>query len=99
MAYGVALVFGPGVTEDDYWAVNDKLGMDRQGNGDWPEGILFHTGGPTADGGWVVMELWDKKESQTAWMTGRLGAALGAVGVPAPSQVIESNTVHHRFAG
>jgi hypothetical protein len=96
MSYGLVLVF-ENVTEQDYWAVNDKLGIDRDGNGPWPEGMKFHTGGPTGNGGWVVIEQWDSKASHEAFMTNRLGPALGAVGVPAPAQVIETNTVNEQF--
>lgn len=96
MSYGLVLVFD-GVTEQDYWAVNDKLGIDRDGNGPWPAGMKFHAGGPTANGGWVVIEQWDSKASQEAFMANRLGPALGAVGVKAPSQVIETETVNEQF--
>lgn len=94
MAYGIVLRFED-VTEEHYWAVNDKLGIDRSGNGEYPSGLLTHAGGPTPDG-WVVIELWDSKSNQEAWMAGRLGAALAAVGVPAPVQVIETDTVNDR---
>ena len=94
MAYGIVLVF-EGVTADQYWAVNDKLGIKADGSGDWPKGIKSHTGGPT-DTGWIVTEVWDSKADQEAFMSGRLGAALGAVGLPAPVQVIESELVNYQ---
>jgi len=92
MAYGIVLRFED-VNEGHYWSVNEKLGIDRDGKGDYPNGLLTHAGGPTPDG-WVVIELWDTKASQEAWMAGRLGAALAAAGVPAPVQVIETDTVN-----
>jgi hypothetical protein len=95
MAYGIVLVFD-NVTADQYWAVNDKLGIQADGTGDWPAGIRSHTGGPTEGGGWVVSEVWDSKADQEAFMGSRLGAALGAVGVPAPSQVIESDLANYQ---
>jgi len=52
MSYGIALVF-EGVSEADYWAVNSKLGIGRDGSGEWPEGMKSHVGGPTPNG-WVV---------------------------------------------
>ena len=93
MAYGIVLAFD-GVGADQYWAVNERLGIKPDGSGDWPAGMLSHAGGPTASG-WVVLEIWDKKADQEAFMASRLGSALGAVGLPAPSQVIESELVNH----
>jgi hypothetical protein len=97
MAYGLVLVFD-GVTEEHYWSVNEKLGIDRSGSGDYPAGLLVHLGGPTANG-WVVSEVWDAKASQLAFMEGRLGQALAASGVPAPTQVIETDSANFQIAG
>jgi hypothetical protein len=94
MPYGIVLVF-EGVGADQYWAVNEKLGINRDGSGDWPAGILSHTGGSTATG-WVVAEVWNSKADQEAFMGSRLGAALGAVGLPQPSQIIESDVVNYQ---
>jgi hypothetical protein len=92
MAYGLMLAF-ENVNEDHYWAVNEKLGIGRDGKGDYPKGLISHLGGPTANG-WVVMEVWQSKADQEAFMATRLGAALGAAGVPAPAQLIETNAVN-----
>ena len=97
MAYGLVLVFED-VNEDHYWSVNDKIGVDRDGNGTYPPGLIVHTGGPTPTG-WVVMEVWDSKDSQTAFMASQLGQALQESGVPAPSQVIETDTVNFQQLG
>jgi hypothetical protein len=92
MSYALVLVF-EGVTEDDYWKVNDSLGVGRDGSGDWPDGILSHAGGPTPNG-WLVIEKWESKAAQEAFMASRLGAAIAAAGVPAPVQILETNTVN-----
>lgn len=94
MSFAIVIVF-EGVTEADYWAVNDQLGIDRDGTGDWPDGIKSHAAGPTADG-WLVVEKWESKAAQEAFMSGRLGAALAAVGVSAPTHVFETNTVNDK---
>jgi hypothetical protein len=96
MPYGIVLVFD-GVGADKYWAVNEHLGIKPDGSGDWPAGMLSHTGGPTATG-WVVAEVWNSKGDQESFMASRLGAALGAVGVPEPVQVIESDLVNYHTA-
>ena len=43
-----------------------------------------------------MSEVWDSKADQEAFMASRLGAALGAVGVPAPVQIIESELVNYQ---
>ena len=88
MAYGIVLAFD-GVGADQYWAVNEKLGINRDGTGDWPSGLRSHAGGPT-EGGWVVLEVWDNRADHESFMASRLGSALSEVGLPAPSQIIES---------
>ena len=94
MPYGIVLVFD-GVGADQYWAVNERLGINPDGSGNWPDGILSHAGGSTATG-LVVTEVWNSKADQEAFMASRLGAALAEVGLPAPAQVIESDLVNYR---
>src|SRR5688500_14262367 len=94
MSYGIVLAF-EGVGSDQYWAVNEKLGIKPDGTGDWPAGIVSRAGGPTATG-WVVTEIWNSKADQEAFMGSRLGAALAEVGLPAPSQIIESELVNYQ---
>jgi hypothetical protein len=88
VAAAIILEFDERVGRDQYDAVNAELGLDPdQGTGDWPKGLTTHVAGPTDSGGWIVAEVWDSKDDHAAWMGGRLGAALGAVGVPAPTRV------------
>jgi hypothetical protein len=85
-----------GVTVDQYNAVNAQLGLDPDtGAGDSPAGLLSHTGATTAAGDLVVFELWDSQASQAAFMGGRLGAALGQAGLPAPTRVEWLTVVGH----
>jgi len=98
MSYGLVYVF-EGVTEEQYWAVNEKLGIGKDGSGDWPQGLIAHSGGPLPDGGWTVIERWDSKASQEAFMATRLGAALGAVNVAPPVHVYETETVNDQYFG
>jgi len=77
-----------GVSADQYKAVNTILGIDPvTGEGDWPDGLLSHTGASDPQGGLVVFEVWDLQESQRAFMVSRLGPALGQVGLPEPTRV------------
>ena len=85
MSEAIILEFD-GVGSDKYQEVNVALGIDPDtGEGDWPDGLLAHTGASSA-GGLVVLELWDSKDAQAAFMASRLGPALGGAGLPEPSR-------------
>jgi hypothetical protein len=87
MPEAVILEFS-GVGAENYHAVNAVLGIDyAAGTGDWPDGLLSHTGATTAGGGLVVFEVWDSQASQEAFMSSRLGPALGQTEMPAPSRL------------
>jgi hypothetical protein len=100
MAVGVLLEFD-GVGVEQYNAVNERLQIDMAtGQGDWPEGLLFHAGG-AKPGGWVVMEVWASQEDQRRFMEGRLGRALQEVGVTEPPTRVEwlDLAAHHYRGG
>jgi hypothetical protein len=85
-----------GVSADDYKAVNAILGLDpATGGGDWPAGLLSHTGAAGPGGGFIVFEVRDSRESQGAWMASRLGPALGQAGVREPARVEWLSVVGH----
>ena len=75
-----------GVDEDMYHSVNKILGVDQSGKGDWPDGILSHTGAIEGDS-IVVFEVWESRAKQEAFMSARLGPALAQAGVPQPSRM------------
>jgi hypothetical protein len=82
MAAGLILQFPASVGEQEYDAVNSRLGWNpRTAEGDWPAGLQSHSAG-TSDEGWVVTEVWESKDAQAAFMKSRLGPAL--VGQPEP---------------
>lgn len=87
MADGLLLEF-EGVGLDQYRAVNKALGINvATGEGEWPEGLLFHAGG-TGAGGLIVYEVWESQDAQGRFMSGRLGRALQEGGITAaPSRV------------
>jgi hypothetical protein len=91
MAEALILEF-EGPTAEQYAGVNKALGIDPEtGEGDWPDGLLDHTGAFGEH--LVVFELWESKDKQAAFMESKLGPALGQVGLPEPSRV-EWMTVH-----
>ena len=86
MAEALVLEFD-GIGPDEYEAVNRELGIDpAAGEGNWPAGLQWHGAGAT-DGGWSVIEVWESREAQAAFMQERLGAALQAGGVTAVPRV------------
>lgn len=68
-----------GIGEAEYHKVNAELGIDSNGEGDWPDGLISHTAG-TNDGGLIVIEIWESREAQEAAMP-RLGAAIQKTGL------------------
>jgi hypothetical protein len=86
----------PGVTEAEYRNVNAQLGVDQDtGAGEWPPGIVSHTAGAT-DGHFYVVEVWESREAQAAFMHGRLGAALAADGIAVEPAVTWARVVGHQ---
>jgi hypothetical protein len=82
MAAGLILQFPPSVGEQEYDAVNARLGVNpRTGEGDWPAGMQSHSAGASAEG-WVVTEIWQSKDAQAEFMRSRLGPALADLPEP-----------------
>jgi hypothetical protein len=81
-----------GVGRDDYEAVNEKLGIDPEGGGGWPEGLIHHTGAEKP-GGLVVFEVWESKDAQERFLNERLRPALEAANVTTPPTRVEWLTV------
>jgi hypothetical protein len=86
MSEAIILEFS-GVDAAKYREVNATLGIDPDtGEGDWPAGLLSHTGASSSNG-LLVLEVWDTRASQAAFMESRLGPALGKASMPEPSRV------------
>lgn len=96
MAHALLLEFD-GVDRDQYDAVNGKLNIDPEtGQGDWPDGLLYHAGAGK-DGGWVVFEIWESQDKQADFMNNRLGRALqegGISGPPARAEWLDLAAAH-----
>lgn len=83
MTEGLVLEF-EGVGREAYDAVNAQLGVNPyDGTGDWPPGLLHHSAGET-ESGLMVVEVWESREAQAAFMEARLGRALQEGGITAP---------------
>jgi hypothetical protein len=96
MAHALILEFD-GYERSHYEAVNERLGLDPvTGEGDWPEGLLSHTGA-LKSGGLAVFEVWESQEAQQRFMEERLGQALqegGVAGPPARAEWMEVMAEH-----
>ncbi len=80
-----------------YDAVNRELGLNQDWTvGEIPAGLIDHVAGANGSG-WVVVEVWESREAQAAFMENRLAAALQAGGVTGPPSRMEwlSDPSHH----
>ena len=92
MAVGFILDFA-NMGQDKYEAVMKEIGLDQKG-AKWPEGIISHVAGKTANG-WSVVDVWDSEQAFGRFKETRLGPAFGKVGgVPEPR--VTTFTVFHR---
>ena len=72
-----------GVSAADYRAVNAILELDPStGDGAWPLGLITRTGAAGNNGSFVVFKVWESHDTQSAWMTTRLGPARSGPGYP-----------------
>jgi hypothetical protein len=89
-----------GVSASDYAAVNSELGIDmHSGTGDWPAGLVTHAAGMSEDGALVVIEVWNSRTDQDAFMSSRLGPALAASGVTSHPSVTWAPAMAHHNPG
>ena len=73
------MVDNPKGSQEIYESVRERLGLDR------PAGGIFHVAGPSPNGGWRVIEVWESEEDAQRFVE-RLRPAFEAVGRPrAPS--------------
>ena len=95
MPAGLLLEF-EGVSQKEYDAVNQKLGIDmKAGTGDFPAGLRSHTAGLSGDGVLILTEVWDTEGHQERFMEQRLGPALQEAGVPAPTRILWVDVLAH----
>jgi hypothetical protein len=71
------LVDNPEGSQETYERVRERLGLER------PAGGIFHLAGPSPNGGWRVIEVWESEEDAKRFIE-RLRPAFEAVGAPAP---------------
>ena len=80
MAVSVFLEF-PGVTREQY----EQLAQDMALSGP-PEGVIVHVCGPTSEGGWRLVDVWETQEAFERFANELLIPHAQARGFPQPSE-------------
>jgi hypothetical protein len=72
------LVDNPEGSQEIYERVREDLGLDK------PAGGIFHAAGPSPNGGWRVIEVWESEEHGKRFVKERLLPAFEAAGASPP---------------
>ncbi len=70
----------PNVNQEQYDAGRQAIGASED---NVPPGGMVHIAGPSPNGGWRVIEVWESEEDAKRFLE-RLRPAFEAVGAPAP---------------
>ena len=71
------MVDNPEGSQETYDKVRERLGLEKPGGG------ILHVAGPSPNGGWRVIELFESDEDAQRFVK-RLKPAFEAVGAPVP---------------
>lgn len=75
----IAMVIdNPQGSQEIYEKVRAEMGLDA------PAGGIFHAAGPSPNGGWRVIEIWDSEEDARRFREERLLPAFDAAGFARP---------------
>ena len=72
------LIDNPTGSQEIYEQLRERIGLDK------PAGGIFHVAGPSPNGGWRVIEIWETEEDAKRFLAERLGPAAEAVGTAPP---------------
>jgi hypothetical protein len=72
------MVDNPQGSQESYDRVRVLIGLER------PAGGIFHLAGPSPNGGWRVLEVWESEEDAQRFFEEQVMPAAEAVGGPAP---------------
>jgi hypothetical protein len=72
------MVDNPEGSQEIYESVRERLGLEK------PAGGILHVAGPSPNGGWRVIEVWESEQDAKRFVHDRLLPAFQAVGAPAP---------------
>jgi hypothetical protein len=75
----VAMVIdNPEGSQEIYERIREQLGLEK------PAGGIFHAAGPSPNGGWRVIEIWESEEHAKRFVNARLLPAFEAAGASPP---------------
>ncbi|MFN2472192.1 MAG: hypothetical protein ABR583_14635 [Gaiellaceae bacterium] len=83
------MVDNPHGSEEMYEKVREQMGLEA------PAGGIFHCAGPSPNGGWRVIEIWESREEAMRFRDERLFPAFDAAGVPRTGVEPEFWPVHN----
>ena len=72
------LIDNPTGSQEIYEQLRERIGLDK------PAGGIVHVAGPSPNGGWRVIEIWETEEDAKRFLAERLGPAAEAVGTAPP---------------
>jgi hypothetical protein len=72
------MVDNPEGSQETYDRIREQLGLEK------PAGGIFHLAGPSPNGAWRVIEVWESEEDARRFVTERLLPAFEAAGDPPP---------------
>jgi hypothetical protein len=72
------MVDNPEGLQEIYDKVREQIGLDR------PAGGILHVAGPSPNGGWRVIEVFESEEEAKRFLQERLGPAFQAAGASPP---------------
>jgi hypothetical protein len=100
MAEVVSIEFPTGMDAATYDQVNDRV--NPQGNP--PPGLIFHCAGPSPDGGWRIIDVWEDRATFDRFLSERVLPTVGeivgqeAMAQGAPPQVTSWPAHNHVIA-
>jgi hypothetical protein len=83
------MVDNPNGSQEVYERIRAHLGFQK------PIGGVFHIAGPSPNGGWRVIEVWESEEEAYRFFHERFVPVLRALGIDEPSAQPEFWPVHN----
>jgi hypothetical protein len=74
----VMMVDNPRGSQEIYDRIREQLGLEK------PAGGILHVAGPSPNGGWRVLEVWESEEDAKRFAKERLLPAFEAASAPPP---------------